>query len=247
MEARVSGVAPASLDGLYRGRAIDVWMPLQEEALKKAGGARNLWVLGRLARGVSTTRAQYRIQPAGPAAELHVLPYTGMTPEMAAGLSRVGTLLGWGAGAVFLIACANVASFLLGRAFARSHETALRIALGASRGQLAAELLSDSFVISVAGGAGGMLLAVWTSHILPALLYERDAAALVFAPDLFGIAAASGACIAVMIVCGLLPVLSTPHDRPATVLGAKAPGRHRPSAASVWLWWWPRWLAAASW
>jgi hypothetical protein len=147
-----------------------------------------------------------------------VIPYTGMTPEMAAGLSRVATLLGFAAGAVFFIACANVASFLLGRAFARSHETALRVALGASRGQLAGELLLDSVVISLVGGAAGMLLAVWTSRVLPALLYEEDAGRLVFAPDLFSIVAASAACVGITIVCGLLPVIVIPHDRPATVL-----------------------------
>ena len=66
-----------------------------------------------------------------------MLPYTVMTPEMTAGLSRIGTLLEFAAGAVFFIACVNVGLFLLGRAFTRFHETDLRVALGASRGQLA--------------------------------------------------------------------------------------------------------------
>jgi len=225
VDARVGGVAPDWREGVYRDRAVDVWMPLQEEAqngLDRSG--RNFWVLGRLRRGVSTSQAQAIVQPSRASTELRVLPYTGMTPEMAARLSRVATLLGLAAGAVFFIACANVASFLLGRAFARSHETALRVALGASRGQLARELLFDSVIVSVAGGSAGVLLAAWTSRVLPALLYEEDAERLVFAPDLFGLVAASAACAGIMIVCGLLPILVIPHDRPATVLKRESSG-----------------------
>ncbi len=221
VDTPVSGVAPEWLEGLYRDRAVDVWMPLSEEGLNEADrGSRNFWVLGRLRRGVPARRAQ--------SAEVLVVPYTGMTPETAAGLSRIGKLLGLAAGAVFFIACANVASFLLGRAFARSHETALRVALGASRGQLAWELLSDSVVIAIAGGVAGTLLAVWTSSGLPALLYEKDAAQLVFAPDLFSILAASAACIGVTIVCGLVPILVMRHDRPVTVLRRESAGPSLP-------------------
>jgi predicted lysophospholipase L1 biosynthesis ABC-type transport system permease subunit len=153
-----------------------------------------------------------------------VLPFTGVTPELAAGLSRVGTLLGVAAVVVFFIACVNVALLMLARAFARSRETALRIALGASFGQLARELLSDSVVVAFAGGVSGMVLAVWMSRILPALLYEKDAEQLGFAPELFGIVAVSTICIGITIVCGLLPVFVISHDRPATVLRLEVAG-----------------------
>src|SRR5690348_6488129 len=128
-----------------------------------------------------------------------------ITSQAAAGLSRVGKLLALAAGVVFLIACANVVSFLLGRAFTRSQETSLRVALGARRRQLARELLADSVVISIAGGLCGMLLALWTSRLLPAFLFEEDAERLLFAPDPFSIALASAACVAIIIVCGLVP------------------------------------------
>jgi len=84
----------------------------------------------------------------------------------------------------------------------RFHETALRVALGASRSQLARELLSDSAIISVAGGISGMLLAAWTSDLVPALFYERDAERLKFAPDLLSIAEASFVCVGITILCG---------------------------------------------
>ncbi len=223
--ARVSGVAPDWLDGVYRDRAVDLWIPLREEDLRGADHAsRNLWVVGRLRHNVSRSQAQTAIGPGGVSGEARVLSYTGMMPEMASGLARIGTLLGFAAGAVFLIACANVACFLLGRAFARSHEISLRVTLGASRRQLAGELLSDSIVISVAGGALGMLLAVWTSRVIPALLFEQDAARLVFAPDLAGIVLASSACVGITIGCGLLPAMAIPYDRPATVLRRESAG-----------------------
>jgi hypothetical protein len=69
-----------------------------------------------------------------------------------------------------------------------------------------------------------MLLAVWTSHILPALLFEQDAGRLVFAPNLVTIIAASAACVAITIVGGLLPFFAISHDRPAIVLRRESAG-----------------------
>ncbi len=219
----VSGVAPDPLEGLYRDRAVDLWMPLQEKTPLTADyGSRDFWVLARLRRHISTDQAQTTVRRS--ASELSVLPYTGVTPEMAAGVSRIGTLLGLAAGAVFFIACANVVSFLLGRAFARSHETSLRVALGASRGQLARELFWDSVVISVAGGVCGMLLAVWTARVVPALLFEQDAEHLVFSPGLFSIVAAASACAGITIVCGLMPVFVSADGRPGAVLRRESAG-----------------------
>ena len=226
VNARVSGIAPEWLEGLYRDRPVDLWMPLPEKFLPSAHrSSRNFWVLARLRRGVSTTQAQTALLPgSGASGEISVVHYTGTTPVTAQGISRIATLLGFAAGGVFFIACANVVSFLLGRVFARSHETSLRVALGASRGQLARELLCDSIVISVAGGALGLLLAVWTARVLPALLFEEDAQRLVFAPSLSSIVAASAVCIGITIVCGLIPAFVTPDDRPGTVLRRESTG-----------------------
>lgn len=226
INAVVTGVAPDWLEGVYRDRAVDLWMALQQAAPQEADrGNRNFWVVGRLRRDVSVdqaeTPARASLRGAG---EIRVLPYVDITPEMAASMSRIGTLLGLGAGAVLFIACANVALFLLGRASARSHETSLRATLGASRGQLARGLLSDSVVISVTGGACSILLAIWTSRVVPAFLFEQDAKRLVFTPHLLSIVAATAACAGITIVCGLLPVLVIPHDRPAAVIRRESAG-----------------------
>jgi putative ABC transport system permease protein len=105
-----------------------------------------------------------------------------MHPEMANGMAAVGSLLDFAAGGVFLIACANIALLLLGRAFARSQETFLRVALGANRGQLTSELLWDSVVISMIGGLSSVLLSLWTARVLPVFLFESDAERYCFHP-----------------------------------------------------------------
>jgi ABC-type antimicrobial peptide transport system permease subunit len=204
-------VAPEWLDGLYLGRAIDLWTPLRDP------GGRNYWAIGQLRRGAAPS----------PIEGVSVLPYTGMTPETADGVTRVTAALSLAAAAVFFIACGNVASFVLGRAAARSRETSVRVALGAGRGQLARGLFADTVVISVAGGALGLLLAVWTSRALPVLLYEEDAARLVLAPALAGILTVCAVCVAITMACGLLPVLAIPYDRPAEVLRRESAGPSR--------------------
>jgi hypothetical protein len=212
----VSGVAPGGLEGVYRDRAVDLWMPLQEASLQGGDrGNRNFWLVGRLRRDVSISQAQAAIRASrGDGGEVRVVAYSDVTPELADILARIGAMLGLAAGAVMFIACANVASFLLGRASVRSHETSVRATLGASRGQLARGLLADSVVVSVTGGACSALLAIWTLRVVPAFLFEQDAERLVFATALPGILSASAACAGIMVVCGLLPVLVIPHDRP---------------------------------
>jgi hypothetical protein len=220
-DLHVAGVAPDWLEGLYRDRPVDIWVLLPEATLQSVDPkTRNLWVVARVQPGIS-------INHVADPGWMRVVPYSGMTPEAADGLSRVGTLLSLAAGLVFFIACANVASFLVGRASARSHETSLRVALGGGRAQLAQGLLADSIVISLAGGALGALLAAWTSHVLPALLFENDAERLVSPPDVFGIVASSAVCVAIIIVCGLLPVFLIAHDRPAMVLRRESAGPSR--------------------
>jgi ABC-type lipoprotein release transport system permease subunit len=216
----ITGVAPIQLEGLYRDRPTDVWMSLQARSLKSVDGSgRDLWVLARLRRAVSTGQAEAAVHlKFGNSVAVSVIPFTGTPPRMAQGLSRVVRLLNLAAGAVFFIACINVASLLLGRALRRSGETSLRIALGATRAKLVGELLSDSIVISLAGGAFGTLLAVWSEHAIPALLFQQDAERLVFTPHLLPIVAASLLCVSVTALCGIVPVFATSTDRPWTIL-----------------------------
>lgn len=221
---RVQGIAPQGLDGLYNDQSVDAWIESTPQDPRNGGrNTRDLWVLARLRRNVSDRQAQTALRLGLPRLrEISVTPFTGIAPKIARGLARIGLFLAFSAGAVFFIACINVASFLLGRAFRRSQETSLRIALGATGAELFRDLLADSFVISIAGGAMGLLLGILTAHALPAFLFQQDAERLSFAPHLLPIVTASLLCVLVTVVCGMMPYLGTVTDRPWTVLQREA-------------------------
>ncbi|MBS1804222.1 MAG: ABC transporter permease [Acidobacteria bacterium] len=217
---RIAGVAPERLDGLYSDQSIDLWVPAAKEDTDGDGRRRrDLWVVARLRDRVSAEQAQKAIlSGAASSAELIVVPFTGLPPSMARGLSRVGLFLTMSAASVFLVACLNVASFLLGRALRRSHETCLRIALGATREELLRDMFADSLVIALGGGCLGVLLGVLTARALPVFLFEGDAQRLAFAPHLLPIGVASLLCVVLTVICGMLPVVGTVTDRPWMVL-----------------------------
>lgn len=215
---RISGVAPERLEGLYSDQRVDVWVAGKETELGDVGRARrDLWVLAGLRSGVSLAQAQAALS-AGGLSGLSVVPYTGIAPANTRGLESIGMFLSFSAAAVLFIACINVATFLLGRALKRTQETSLRIALGATRAELLHELFADSLVISIAGGAVGLVLGILTAHALPAFLFEEDAQRLSFAPHLLPIVTAALACIGITVLCGMMPVIGTVTDRPWTVL-----------------------------
>ena len=120
-ESPVAGIAPDWLDGIYLGSAVDIWSSFEEGTLQEGDrSSRIFWALGQLRPGTSVRQAQAALNSTRSGTDMvAVQHYNGMTPDSAAGMSRIGTLLPVAAGAVFLIACANVATFLLSRASAR--------------------------------------------------------------------------------------------------------------------------------
>jgi predicted permease len=111
-------------------------------------------------------------------------------------------------GLVLLIACANVANLLIARAFMRQREIAVRLSIGASRGQLLRQLLTESLVLSFAGGAVGVFLSVALTRGLLALMPAGGSPLLVEpTPDLRILSFTLALTIATGIIFGLLPAL----------------------------------------
>ncbi len=216
----ITGIAPDRLEGLYRDQIVDIWTPLPAVSFQDQDqNSRDVWVLGRIRDGVSMGEAQRNIRrQLGNSDSIYLAPFSGTSPTMARGLSQIGTLLEFASVAVFLVACCVVASLLLGRALRRIHIMSIKVALGATRLNLMMEVLSDCMVVSLVGGALGLLLAIGTAHVLPSLLFAEDAERLVFAPRLFSILVSSFVCVVIIIACGFVPILATTTDRPWNVL-----------------------------
>jgi putative ABC transport system permease protein len=223
----IVGVAPDWLDW----DQAQLFVPLQPDPTRRRNDHR-LHVIGRLADGVSAAAAG--IEMDGIAARL-----AAAYPESNAGwtigivsfrdwlvpaaVRRSLLLLAAAAGFVLLITCANVANLFLARAAARRREMAIRAALGASRGRIAAQLVTEAALAALAGGAVGLALAFAASDLLRSASGLPRAAEIGVDLRVVGFALAASTLTALLF--GLAPAIQA--SRPEIAGGRTVSPRHR--------------------
>jgi predicted permease len=233
VDVTIVGVAEPGFLSLTPGKSQDFFMPLSLANRVRSEWWRtkdrltnpaSWWVViaGRLKPGLSIQQAQAEVTTLfhaeilhaakpifseGDAPDLHLLPareaLNGESSQIAAMFELIMTAVGF----VLLIACANVAGLILARSANRQKELAMRQALGARRARIARQLLTESLLLAIAGGALGILVAVWGVHALTRLISSNldQPFPFVIAPDWRVLAFTSGVTLVTGILCGLAP------------------------------------------
>ena len=191
------GIAPEGFYGdTLRPNPAEIWVPLAQEPLLQPAarllesrGSHWLYIIGRLATGTPVAPIQARLTTAVqqwvgtldlspddrkqiPRQHITITSAAGGIQSMREDVAPALKLLQAVAGAVLLIACANLASLLLARGLGRRTETAVRAALGASRGRLVADSLAESALLACAGGAAGLLVAYGAARAIVGVAFR---------------------------------------------------------------------------
>jgi macrolide transport system ATP-binding/permease protein len=240
----IVGVAPEGFYGTFVGWAMNFWVPASMEETFEAGGYKledrgERWIEAyvRLKPGVTRKQAQEEISAVAARLEADY-PATNrgrgikLWPLWQTPFNNAGTLLPTleimlaVVAFVLLIACANVGNLLLVRSFARRHEMGIRLAIGAGRGRLLRQLLTEGLILSAFGAAGGLLVAYWSRHALVLLLPARSGIAMHLPGEIDWrvLALIGGICLVATLIVGLVPAFQTRNIDLAGTLKAESPG-----------------------
>ncbi len=193
----IIGVMPRSFFGTDMNAQPDIWVPLTMASRVDGPGCingRSCWwllTMGRLKDGVTAEQGNAALQVATPSILHESVPgwnAAGQKRFLSWKISSSSGEQGWSSlrlefsnplgilmtlvGLVLLIACANMANLSLARAMARHREIGVRLAMGAGRGRVIRQLLTESVLLSVLGGMAGALFAVWLTQFLAEFLRE---------------------------------------------------------------------------
>jgi predicted permease len=240
----IVGVAPQGFYGTFVGWAMNFWVPASMEETFESGGykledrgARWIEAYARLKPGVTREQAQQEISAIAKRLEADY-PATNrgrgiqLWPLWQTPFNNARTLLPTleimlvVVAFVLLIACANVGNLLLVRSFARRHEMTVRLAIGAARGRLLRQLLTEGLVLSAIGAASGLLVAHWCRHALK-LLFPARSGVTMYLPgeiDWRVLALSAGICLFATLLIGLVPAFQTRNIDLSGALKAESSG-----------------------
>src|SRR5467141_1522569 len=240
----IVGVTPEGFFGTFVGWGMQFWVPASmEDIFESSGykledrGARWIESYARLKPGVTLQQAQQEVAAiSGRLAAEYPATNRGRSirlwPLWQTPFNNAGTLLPtleiMLAVVVFvlLIACANVGNLLLVRSFARRHEMSVRLAIGAGRGRLLKQLLTEGLILSAFGAAGGLLVAHWCRHAL-VLLFPARGGVTMHLPgeiDWRVLALSAGVCLIATLLIGLVPAIQTSKIDLASALKSDSTG-----------------------
>ena len=247
----IIGITPPEFFGVEVGRNFEIAIPICSEQVvvgedTKLDSRRSWWLasLGRLKPGWTLARATAQLETISPAVMKETLPpkydEDGVKHYMAYKLGAYPADSGFSqlrrtystplwmllaiAGLVLVIACANLANLMLARASAREKEIAVRLAVGATRGRLIRQLLSESLLLAGLGAAFGALLARGlTTFLISFLSTQSDPLFVNLGTDWRVLGFTAGLAIATCVLFGLAPAVRATGVAPGAVL--KAAGR----------------------